>query len=75
LIALEIGVDEIVNIAKLQFDRCFDIDLSHGGGVITDDFDPAIYAAPVVIGHFQDKEVFKDFAVALCNFFHGDSFN
>ena len=64
-IALEIRMDEFINVAKLQFDGRFDVVVADDGGVVADDLQAAIELAPMVVGKFKDEQILEQLVVFL----------
>ena len=60
-------MDEGIHIAELELDRRPYVVEAHDGGVVADDFEPAVKPAPVVVRHLEDEQVFEQVAVALGN--------
>ena len=64
-VAAILGVDEGIHLAELELDRRPDVVVADDGGMVADDLEPALDAAPVVVGQFQDEEVLEQIAIAL----------
>jgi hypothetical protein len=56
-------VDECVSIAKLEFDRSPDVVEPDNAGMLFGNLESAFEASQVVVGHFQNEQVFKYVAV------------
>ena len=61
LVAFEVLVHELLDITKLELDGRLDVVVADHGGVIADDLQATFQATPVVIGQFEDEQVFEDF--------------
>jgi hypothetical protein len=59
----EILVDEVVGLAELQLDGGPHIVEADYLGEVIDDAQAPVHAAPVVVGQFENEQVFKDVVV------------
>ena len=64
-VAAILGVDEGVHVTELELDRRPDVVVADDGRMVAADLEPALDAAPVVVGQFQDEEVLEQIAIAL----------
>ncbi len=53
-------MDEAIDVTELQLDRGVDALLRYDIGEILDDLQAAIDLAPMVVGEFEDEQIFKD---------------
>ncbi len=56
----KILVDEIIDVAELELDRRADIVEAHDLRVLTDNLEPALEVAEVVVGQLEDEQFVKD---------------
>ena len=60
---LEILMDEFVQVPKLEFDGRPNIIESHDARMLADNLKTPLQITEVIIGHLQDKEIFKNIAI------------
>ncbi|MNS72207.1 hypothetical protein D3C72_1056080 [compost metagenome] len=68
--ALEIGVNELIHVPELQLDGGLDVVETRDRTMVADDFQPTFKLAPVVIGKFENEQVFKQVLITLADGFH-----
>jgi len=71
LVAFEVLVHELLDIAELELDGRLDVVVADHGGVIADDLQAALKTSPVVIGQFEDEQVLEDVVAFFRNEFMG----
>ena len=59
LIAFELRMDELIDVAELQFDRRFDVVVANDYRMVVNDLKSALEAAPVIVGEFERKRFSK----------------
>jgi hypothetical protein len=56
-------MNEGINIPELELDRATNIIESHDLAEIGNEFQSPVYLSPMIIRHFQNKQIFKDISL------------